>query len=156
MKQKKYLVNYKWVEIEPNKIKSVDAKTGKYNLSFNEMLSNGGTVIWQGTTIVEVYNEYQIFALSRYKATQDFNNTLLGGSVVQNPNKSTYFVITNVRLMNVGNNSGSSEGNGGGKINAIGSSNNENKSTNILSFKNIAIVGILVIGAVYLLNKQKK
>jgi len=144
--KKKYLVNYKWVEIEPNKIKSVDPKTGKYNLSFNEMLSNGGTVIWQGTTIVETNNEYQIFSLSRFKATQDFNNTLLGGSVVQDPNKSTYFVITNVRTMNIG----------GGKFNAMGSSDNGNKSTNILSFKNIAIVGILVIGAVYLLNKQKK
>jgi hypothetical protein len=146
MKQKKYYVLYKWVEIEPGKIKSVDVRTGKYNLSYNEMLSNGGTVIWQGRTIVEVYNEGQIFALSRYQATKDFNNTLLGGSVVQDPNKTTYFVITDVKMMNVG----------GGKVNAIGSSDNGNKSTNILSFKNIAIVGILVIGAIYLLKKQKK
>jgi hypothetical protein len=143
MKQKRYLVNYKWVEIQPNKVKLLDPKSGKYNLSLNEMLSNGGNVLWQGAIQIDADNENKIFTTSRFKATQDLNNTLLGGSIIQDPNKSTFFVMTNFRLI-------------GGKVNAIGGSDNENKSTNLLSFKNVAIVGILVIGAVYLLNKQKK
>ena len=96
--KKKYLVNYKFVQINPQFIRLVDVKTGTYNFTLNEMLQKGGTVIFQGTVQVDAIPN-GIFSAARFKGQQALNNALLGGSITQNPQLTSFFVMTNVREM---------------------------------------------------------
>lgn len=96
--KKKYYVNFKFVELSPNFITYTNPITGAYNLTLNEMLQRGGTVIYLGAVQVEAVPN-GIFSAAKFKGTQQLNNALLTGQIVQNPRKSTYFVMTNVREM---------------------------------------------------------
>jgi hypothetical protein len=96
--KKKYLVNYKFVQIDPKLYTSVNVVTGSYNLTLNEMLQKGGTVIFQGAVQVDAIPN-GIFSAARFKGQQALNNALLGGSITQNPQLTSLFVMTNVREM---------------------------------------------------------
>ena len=96
--KKKYYVNYKFVQIEPKLVSLVNVVTGAYNLTLNEMLQKGGTILWQGAVQVDTIPN-GIFIAARFKGQQALNNALLGGSITQNPKLASIFVMTNVREM---------------------------------------------------------
>jgi hypothetical protein len=96
--KKKYLVNYKFVQIDPKLVSLVNLSSGTYNLTLNEMLQKGGVVIFQGSVQVDAAPNF-VFFTSRFKAQQALNNAILGGSITQNPMLASIFVMTNAREM---------------------------------------------------------
>lgn len=96
--KKRYYVNYRFVEIDPKLVSLMNVVTGTYNLTLNEMLQRGGTVIWQGAVQVDAVPN-GVFSAARFKGQQALNNALLGGSITQNPQLASIFVMTNVREM---------------------------------------------------------
>jgi hypothetical protein len=105
--KKRYYVNYRFVEIDPKLVSLMNVVTGTYNLTLNEMLQRGGTVIWQGAVQVDAVPN-GVFSAARFKGQQALNNALLGGSITQNPKLASIFVMTNVREMGKTNFSGNS------------------------------------------------
>lgn len=141
---KKYLVDFKWVEIAPNKVKLIDVKTGAYNLTYKQMLSAGGSVLFKGQVQVETDNPVKVFMAARYKATQVLNNTLAGGSITQDFSKQLFFVATNITEIKVAS-----------KMNAVGDVEDK-KDTPKKSYKNVIIGGIVLVAVIGLYLKYKK